>query len=120
MNILELGNYVVPAYAGMILAEQGHQVTKWIQPDTDPILTCLHRGEELWDWINHGKALEAKHPREIFSDDARRFEVVLDNFRPSTLRKWGIDPEQLAIERGYRWVSMRSEEIGRASCRERV
>ena len=29
MRILELGNYVVAGYAGMILAEQGHAVVKW-------------------------------------------------------------------------------------------
>jgi hypothetical protein len=29
MKTLELGNYVVPSYAGMIHAEQGHAVEKW-------------------------------------------------------------------------------------------
>ena len=49
-----------PAYAGMILAEQGHAVVKWTN-GKDPILS-LNRGDELWAWINHGKRIEDRHP----------------------------------------------------------
>ena len=41
LRVLELGNYVVPAYCGMVLAEQGHEVVKWTN-GRDPILGC-HR-----------------------------------------------------------------------------
>src|SRR5579859_1356704 len=105
LRVLELGNYVVPAYAGMILAEQGHEVRKWVN-GRDPILS-LHRGNELWAWINHGKTLEERHPREIAEDWWP--QVILDNFRPSTLAGWGIDPKAIAEKRALVWVSMRSE-----------
>ena len=55
LRVLELGNYVVPAYAGMILAEQGAEVQKWTN-GKDPILGC-RSGADLWAWINHGKTL---------------------------------------------------------------
>ncbi len=112
MTILELGNYVVPAYAGMILAEQGHRVVKWTN-GRDPILS-LNRGAELWAWINHGKCLEDRHPEVLSGDLSDAFsdehpDVILDNFRPETLGRWGLDPAAIAVREGIRWVSMRSE-----------
>ena len=55
LRVLELGNFVVPAYAGMILAEQGADVQKWTN-GKDPILGC-RSGADLWSWINHDKTL---------------------------------------------------------------
>lgn len=105
-RVLELGNYVVPAYAGMILAEQGHTVEKWTN-GKDPILG-LHRGTELWDWINHGKTLRDHHPSRLQSE-WEGWDIVLDNLRPATLAAWGIDPAAIAKRTGCIWVSMRSE-----------
>lgn len=107
LRVLELGNYVVPAYAGMILAEQGHDVIKWTKPDADPILEC-HRGEELWDWLNEGKDVAHIHPSSVI-DAAFEFDVVIDNFRPATLEKWEIDPAAIARDARVSWVSMRSD-----------
>lgn len=106
LRVLELGNYVAPAYAGMILAEQGHYVEKWIDGH-DPILS-LHRGIELWDWINHGKTLKLKHPGAVQRANLG-FDIILDNFRPSTLEKWGVDPAAVAYRQRNVWVSLRSE-----------
>jgi hypothetical protein len=106
VRVLELGSYVVPAYAGMILAEQGHAVTKWTV-GRDPILS-LRRGADLWEWINHGKVIEARPAGDVLAL-ADWPDVVLDNFRPSTLARWGIDPAALAGRHGVVWVSMRAE-----------
>jgi len=110
MNILELGNYIVPAYAGMVLAEQGYRVRKW-HNGRDPILS-LNRGGELWEWINHRKHLEERPATDILFDTWP--DVVLDNFRPSTLAKWEIDPAVITERRGIVWVSVRSE-VGEVS-----
>jgi crotonobetainyl-CoA:carnitine CoA-transferase CaiB-like acyl-CoA transferase len=111
MNVLEIGNYVVPAYAGMILAEQGAQVVKW-HDGKDPILG-LNRGADLWAWVNHGKSLESRHPRELLDPAAFASgsapDVVIENFRPATLARWGIDPAWVAADRGLVWVSMRPD-----------
>ena len=112
--ILELGNYVVPAYAGMLLAEQGHEVIKLVN-GRDPIQGLRH-GDQLWSWINHGKRLVEAHPAEWLSDPdwLHGYDVVLDNFQPATLAKWGIDPAALAKRFDLVWVSMRSELPGRS------
>jgi hypothetical protein len=108
IKVLELGNYVSVAYAGMILAEQGASVTKW-HNGRDPILG-LHRGQEMWAWINEGKRL-LETPIETIEDLHYRSypHIVIDNFRASTLEGWGINPASLAQKMGCVWVSMRSE-----------
>jgi hypothetical protein len=106
LRVLELGNFVVPAYAGMILAEQGATVEKWTN-GKDPILGC-RSGEALWEWINHGKTLVNRPVTSLLSDPPA-VDVVVDNFRPSTLAGWGIDAVALAKRHGWVWVSMRSE-----------
>jgi crotonobetainyl-CoA:carnitine CoA-transferase CaiB-like acyl-CoA transferase len=113
MRVLELGSYIIPAYAGMVLAEQGHEVEKWTW-GVDPIQE-LHRGDELWDWINHGKTLVEKriNSQEITGalDD---FDVVIENIRADTWRSWVINPPALSKEITHRrhpivWVSMRTD-----------
>lgn len=114
MRVLELGNYVVPAYAGMILAEQGARVVKWVN-GRDPILGLKH-GDRLWQWINDRKTLWYLSPELLYStpDWLNEFDIVLDNFRPETLERWGIDPKELANKYDLVWCSMRSEVPGRS------
>jgi crotonobetainyl-CoA:carnitine CoA-transferase CaiB-like acyl-CoA transferase len=109
-RVLELGNYLVCAYAGMLLAEQGFSVDKWIAPAPaqDPILG-LEQGEELWAWINHRKWLVERHARELPELGLGGWDIVLDNLRPSTLERWGIRPAELAERWGVVWCSLRSE-----------
>jgi hypothetical protein len=114
MRILELGVYVVPAYCGMLLAEQGHQVTKWTADHPDPI-EGLHRGGELWAWINHGKRLVQRHASEIADVLlADEFDVVIDNIRADTWARWDVDPAFLAAAYEVTWVSMRDDFDGRS------
>ncbi|KPI15296.1 hypothetical protein OK074_0004 [Actinobacteria bacterium OK074] len=113
--VLELGSYVLPAYAGMILAEQGCDVRKWTDPQQrpDPIQQLL-RGEELWDWINQGKKLEPCHAREAALLAPGEVDLVVDNMRAEAWQRWGVDPAVEAERLGVPWVSMRDEFDGRS------
>jgi len=111
IKVLELGNFIVPAYAGMILAEQGLNVTKWVN-GKDPILTCRN-GKNLWSWVNEGKTLQNKDAA-LVCKEAGDYDIIIDNFRPSTLEKLKIEPVKIARNFGVVWVSMRSE-IGEIS-----
>lgn len=108
VRVLELGQYVAPAYAGMLLAEQGCAVDKWVGPKLDPIQTLDH-GAELWTWINKGKlVLRSDVPRDLHRHIGQ-YDAIIDNFRPSTLERWGINPCELATTHDLVWVSLRSE-----------
>lgn len=110
MKVLELGSYLAPAYAGLLLAEQGHEVTKYTT--TDPILE-LNDGRQLWEWVNHGKTLHPTHSKEV-AETAHRFDAIIDNHLPATWAKWGINPADVANAANVRWVSLRSEHGGRS------
>lgn len=114
-RVLELGSYILPAYAGMILAEQGHEVTKWINPagNCDPI-KGLRRGDELWAWINHGKTLYQRHVREVVQLQPGDIDLVIDNIRAATWERWEVDPVSEAERLSVPWVSMRDEFDGRS------
>jgi hypothetical protein len=90
----------------MILAEQGVDVVKWWRPD-DPILTSRD-GHELWRWLQHGKHLEQRN-LDGLAAALPDFDIVIDNIRPATLARRGIDPGQLAPDLGLTWVSMRAD-----------
>ena len=111
MRVLELGSYVAPAYAGMILAEQGHGVTKWTT--TDPIHELRH-GDQLWDWINHGKTLIGRHASEVTQLQPGMFDAIIDNARAATWERWGVDPAVEADRLGATWVSLRADDDGRS------
>jgi len=112
-RVLELGSYIAPAYAGMILAEQGFDVVKCTLDARDPIHS-LHMGDELWRWINAGKQVRNEHARDALQRRLSAYDLVVDNFRASTLARWDIIPKQLAVEHHVAWVSLRPE-IGERS-----
>lgn len=103
LNILELGSYIAPAYAGMILAEQNHTVTKWTR--NDPIHDLLH-GEDLWQWINHKKTVLDTHANNVALLQPNQYDIILDNTRLSTWHKRGIDPTKLAKHLNVTWVAL--------------
>lgn len=108
MRVLELGSYIVPAYAGMLLAEQGHTVVKWTGERPDPVLG-LDRGVELWAWLNVGKRVITRQASEITALQPGEYDLVVDNIRASTWEKWGVDPAIEAKRLGVRWASMRDD-----------
>ena len=114
MIVLELGSYVVPAYAGMLLAEQGHRVVKWTNPARpDPVLGLRH-GEQLWAWLNAGKTLIDRHARDVAELPAGTADAVIDNIRAEAWTAWGVDPAEQARRLGVPWVSMRDDFDGRS------
>jgi len=52
----------------MLLAEQGHAVTKWVR-GRDPI-EQLRDGDKLWQWINYGKTVVIGRRRTPFMRSA--------------------------------------------------
>ena len=111
--MLELGSYVAPAYAGMVLAEQGHYVEKWAT-ERDPVLT-LKQGDELWSWLNDRKHVCLdRHLADVLALHCGDFDVVLDNVRAATWHRLGVDVTKLAELLDVTWVSLRADDDGRS------
>ena len=92
-------------FAGRILAEFGADVIKVEPPASgDPLRNWrkLHQGTSLW-WLAQARNkrsvaadLKAKEGQEIVRALSRRADVVIKNFRPGTLEKWGLGYEELS------------------------
>src|SRR6185312_4939499 len=104
VRVLELGNYIAAPTAGRMLADFGAEVIKVERPVTGDELRNwrLYSGDTsmLYRTINRNKKsividLKTERGREIVLDRGRHCDVLLENFRPGTLEKWGLGPEEL-------------------------
>jgi crotonobetainyl-CoA:carnitine CoA-transferase CaiB-like acyl-CoA transferase len=105
------------AYAGMILAEQGFEVTKWVSATRPDPVEELIRGDELWAWLNKGKKIVKRHAVEIAQQGINRvdpgFDLIIDNVRAETWSRWGVNPARQAERMIVPWVSLRDDFDGR-------
>src|SRR3954464_3391022 len=104
VRVLELGNYIAAPTAGRMLADFGAEVIKVERPVTgDEVRNWrLYSGDTsmLYRTINRNKKsvvldLRTERGRELVLDLVRHCDVVLENFRPGTLEKWGLGPDEL-------------------------
>jgi len=105
IRVLELGNYIAAPTAGRLLADFGAEVIKIERPGT---------GDELRNWrlyggttsmlfraINRNKKsvtadLRTDPGRRLVLELAARSDALIENFRPGTLDRWGLDSATLA------------------------
>ena len=107
VKVLELGTLIAAPFASRIFAEFGADVVKVEDPATgDPIRNWryLHEGTSLWWYVQarnkKSVALNLKDPRaqQIARQLALEADVVIENYRPGVLEKWGLGYEQLRAE----------------------
>jgi len=106
IKVLELGQLIAGPFAGKFFAEFGAEVIKVEPPEGDPLRKWrnLYKGTSLWWYVqNRNKKsvtvnLRAPEGREVVRRLAKNADVVIENFRPGTLEKWGLGYEQLAME----------------------
>lgn len=107
VRVLELGNYIAAPTAGRLLTDFGAEIIKIERPETgDELRTWrLYSGTTsmLFRTINRNKKsvvvdLKTERGQVIVRELARSCDVVLENFRPGTLERWGIGPAELAAE----------------------
>ena len=104
VRVLELGNYIAAPTAGRMLADFGAEVIKVERPVTGDELRNwrLYSGDTsmLYRTINRNKKsivldLKTERGRQMVLDLVRHCDVLLENFRPGTLEKWGLGPDEL-------------------------
>ena len=105
LKVLELGQLIAGPFAGKILAEFGAEVIKIESPDGgDPLRQwrLLHKGTSLWWYVQarNKKSVTANlrvaEGQEIVRRLARDADIVIENFRPGTLEKWGLGYDALS------------------------
>lgn len=104
IRVIELGNYIAAPTASRLLADFGAEVVKIERPG---------RGDELRKWrlyggdtsmlyrtLNRNKKsvtldLRDESDLSVLKNMVADADVLIENFRPGTLEKWGIGPEKL-------------------------
>ncbi|WP_338449940.1 CoA transferase [Niallia oryzisoli] len=104
IKVLELGNFVAAPFAGKIMGEFGAEIIKIEDPEKGDSIRnwrVMHKDTSLW-WYVHARNkksvaldLRKSEDQEIIRELAKEADVVLENFRPGTLEKWGIGYEDL-------------------------
>jgi len=107
VKVLELGQLIAGPFATAFLAWFGAEVIKVEPPGTgDPLRTwrVVHNGTSLW-WhlmARNKKCvtlnLRVPEGQKIARELAKKVDVVIENFRPGTLEKWGLGYEELKKE----------------------
>ena len=112
IKVIEMGQLIAGPFAGKMFAEFGAEVIKIEppaadgQPGGDPLRQWrkLHNGTSLW-WYAQARNkksvtvnLRLAQGQEVVRSLARDADIVIENFRPGTMEKWGLGYERLAAE----------------------
>jgi formyl-CoA transferase len=105
IKVIELGTLIAGPFCARMLAEFGAEVIKIESPHGgDPLRKWrkLYQGTSLW-WYAQARnkksvTLDLKQPeaQEIVRKLAKEADVVVENFRPGAMEKWGLGWNELS------------------------
>ncbi len=105
VRVLDLGTFIAGPYCATILAEFGAEVIKVEPPGEGDSLRRLGTNTECGDtlvWLSESRNkkcvtldLKTERGRELLKGLAAKCDVVIENFRPGTLEKFGLGYEEL-------------------------
>lgn len=103
VRVLEIGSLIAGPFAGRLLADMGAEVVKIESPaELDPLREWgqghIDGRGLLWPVQSRNKklvTLDLRKGKEIFLRLVSRSDVVLENFKPGTLERWGLGYDEL-------------------------
>jgi len=109
LRVLDLTTMISGGFATVLLADFGAEVVSVEHPDhEDPVRTWEPQveGSSVW-WKNLGRNkrhvtldLSTDRGAELARELAADVDVVIENFRPGTLERWGLGPDRLRTDNG--------------------
>ncbi len=108
IRVLELGQLLAGPFTGCILAYYGAEVIKVEPPGSgDPLRQWRELdadGTSFW-WRSLGRNkkcitadLRSDEGRELVGRLSRKCDVLVENFRPGVMEKWGLGPADLWVD----------------------
>jgi crotonobetainyl-CoA:carnitine CoA-transferase CaiB-like acyl-CoA transferase len=106
LRVIDAATLFAGPLAATQLADFGAEVIKVEHPRGDPVRYHGYRKDGVplwWKMISRNKravTLDLGRPegQDIFRRMAAQADVVIENFRPGTLEKWGLGPDRLQGE----------------------
>jgi formyl-CoA transferase len=107
IRVLELGQLIAGPFCGQLLGDMGAEIIKLEPPGVGDAMRDWGRGVPVW-WsvIARNKksaTLNLREPRgqQLLRDLVVHADILIENFRPGTMEKWGLGYAELAkINRG--------------------
>lgn len=101
LRVIELGQLIAGPFCGQMLGDLGAEVIKIEAPGKGDAMREWGQGKPVW-WpviARNKKCITLDLRREtgqgILADLAAEADILIENFRPGTLEKWGLSPEVL-------------------------
>lgn len=103
LRVLEVGQLLAGPFAGCVLGYFGAEVIKIEPPGGDPLRNwrVVKDGTSLW-WYSLARnkksvAIDLQHEqgRALVRDLALKCDVLIENFKPGTMEKWQLGPQDL-------------------------
>ena len=101
LRVLELGQLIAGPFCGQLLGDLGAEVIKVEPPGKGDAMRDWGQGKPVW-WpvIARNKKcitldLRRATGQGILADLAAEADILIENFRPGTLEKWGLGPEAM-------------------------
>ena len=102
VRVIELGQLIAGPFCGQLMGDMGAEVIKVEQPGIGDPMRQWGRGLPVW-WPVIGRnkksvTLNLREPegQQILRDLVAHADILIENFRPGTLEKWGLDYDSLA------------------------
>jgi succinyl-CoA---D-citramalate CoA-transferase len=105
VRVIELGSLLAGPFAGRLLGDMGAEIIK-VEPPGQPDQLrdwgkARYRDRSLW-WPVQSRNkkcctldLRTEKGQELLRGLAKHADVLVENFRPGTLERWNIGPDQL-------------------------
>jgi formyl-CoA transferase len=105
LRVIEMGTLIAGPFCGQLMGDMGADVIKLEQPgEGDPMRKWGQGAKPAW-WrviARNKRSLSLDLRRQAGQDIARRLiakaDILIENFRPGTLEKWGLSPASLHAE----------------------
>ena len=102
IKVVELGQLIAGPFCGQLLGDMGADIIKIEAPETGDPMRQWGNGQHKvwWEVIGRNKKSVTANLREKKGQNLARAllskaDIMIENFKPGTMEKWGISPEEL-------------------------
>jgi crotonobetainyl-CoA:carnitine CoA-transferase CaiB-like acyl-CoA transferase len=102
IRVVELGQLIAGPFCGQLLGDMGAEVIKVEPPGPGDAMRNWGRGEHKlwWEVVSRNKKavsanLRVPEGQDLVKRLAAQADILIENFKPGTMEKWGLGPETL-------------------------
>ena len=102
IRVIELGQLIAGPFCGQLLGDMGADVVKVEPPGSGDPMRNWGRGDQhlWWEVVSRNKRsvsanLRLPEGQALVRQLAEKADILIENFKPGTLEKWGLGPDLL-------------------------